>query len=531
MVVPLPRRPDFSPYFSNFFSENCLFLRWMGDRGDERARPAKRARHGHTPDNTALPLEARLPPELWSHVFAAVDDPAAAAAWRAVSKTARRLFDTLPGHDPSCGGNRALYEACRRADGATVARLIGDRRVVVALCRGGPNLHGSLFGHESVPIACRLLAVSTVVVGGGSAHGPRITTRDVEAACLAARTSDAVPLLLLAAAPVHTYQNSVVPTISSGVGVTEVCLDAAIAHRRPLLLRSLLAFVASHAFGDRDDYGDLPARAAVCAVRRRDAAMLRIVLDADGYRAPEAALALNHGDPVDDGQVDPLCEAVRYGWIEGVRLVSSHRRYLTPGPREPAALDGVQRMARAWCVALAYWMAVRMRRAEALKALTRSHRPTWCHPESPRHRCPPCARTHAHLCRSRQDGPHGAQGGAACRGDRPRSRSWPRPRARAPFVHRHATGLFVRAVAKAAAAASSGRRGGDAYLARLLTDALATDVEALIGRLLHDPTSLNGPWTPVPTVDSDASDDRDPVVDHDDWAHVKRSGYLDHLPD
>ncbi|AJF98017.1 hypothetical protein TW95_gp1283 [Pandoravirus inopinatum] len=92
-------------------------------------------------------------------------------------------------------------------------------------------------------------------------------------------------------------------------------------------------------------------------------------------------------------------------------------------------------------------------------------------------------------------------------------------------------GLFVRAVAKAAAAASSGRRGGDAYLARLLTDALATDVEALIGRLLHDPTSLNGPWTPVPTVDSDASDDRDPVVDHDDWAHVKRSGYLDHLPD
>ncbi|AJF98018.1 hypothetical protein TW95_gp1284 [Pandoravirus inopinatum] len=180
MVVPLPRRPDFSPYFSNFFSENCLFLRWMGDRGDERARPAKRARHGHTPDNTALPLEARLPPELWSHVFAAVDDPAAAAAWRAVSKTARRLFDTLPGHDPSCGGNRALYEACRRADGATVARLIGDRRVVVALCRGGPNLHARSLATRVCRLRVassqsrQLLSVAAARMGHGS---PRATSR------------------------------------------------------------------------------------------------------------------------------------------------------------------------------------------------------------------------------------------------------------------------------------------------------------------------------------------------------------------
>ncbi|QBZ80996.1 hypothetical protein pclt_cds_399 [Pandoravirus celtis] len=476
----------------------------MGDRGDERARPAKRARHGHTPDNTALPLEVRLPPELWSHVFAAVDDPAAAAAWRAASKTARRLFDTLPGHDPSCGGNRALYEACRRADEATVARLLGDRRVVVVLCRGGPNLHGSLFGHESVPIACRLLAAAASI-NGGSAHGPRITTRDVEAACLAARTSDAVPLLLLAAAPVRTHQNSVVPTIASVVGLTEACLDAAIAHRRPLLLRSLLAFVASHAFGDRGDYGDLPARAAVCAVRRRDAAMLRIVLDADGYRAPEAALALNHGDPVDDGQVDPLCEAVRYGWLEGVRLVSSHRRYLTPGPREPAALDGVQRIARAWCVALAYWMAVRMRRAEALKALTRSHRPTWCHPESPRATDALLAhgptRTFVALVKTAPMARKVAQRAAATGHAVALGLALARVRRLCAGMPQ---GLFVRAVAKAAAAASSGRHGGDA---------------------------LNGPWTPVPAVDSDASDDRDPVVDRDDWAHVKHSGYLDHLPD
>ncbi|AGO84098.1 hypothetical protein psal_cds_399 [Pandoravirus salinus] len=519
-------------------------------------RPAKRARCCDTADDLrTLPLQARLPAELWSRVFAAVDDPAAAAAWRATSATARRLFDALPGHDPSCGGNRALYEACRRADDAAVGRLLNDRRVVTALCRDGPNRHGSLFGHESVAIACRLLAASTHSDdddddddGDARTCRLRVATHDVEAACSAARTSDSVPLLLLGAAPTRTQRNPNVPIVASTVGVTEACLDAAIAHRRPLLLRALLAFVASHDPGVRD-YGDMPARAAVCAVRRRDAAMLRIVLDADGYRAPEAALARDHGGGDDDdgsgvdGQVDPLCEAVRHGWTDGVCLVSTHRRYAVPGTHEPP-LDAVQRMARAWCVALAYWMAVRMRRALALGALTRSHRPTWCHPESPHAIDALLAhgptRTFVALVKTAPMARKVAQRAAATGHAVALGLALARVRRLCVGMPQ---GLFVRAVAKAAAAtsprddrsgaASPGRccGGCGAYLSRLLTDALATDVNALVGRLLRDSSALNGRWAPVPDVDSNASDDSDPPAVDDDWARVKRSGYLDRLPD
>lgn len=506
----------------------------MTDEGREDAHgpPPKRARHSEPRSACAdgLPWEARLPLELWSRVFAAVDDPAAAAAWRAASAGARRLFDALPGHDPSCGGNRALYEACRRADEAAVCRLLADRRVVASLCRGGPNRHGSLFGHESASIACRLLA-ATADADAAGAHGPRLATRDVEAACAAARTTDAVPLLLLAAAPARAHPARPVPVIASAVGVTEACLDAAIAHRRPLLLRALLAFAASHASGTRD-YGDLPARAAVSAVRRRDADMLRIVLDADGYRAPEAALARNHGDAA-DGEVDPLCEAVRYGWIEGVRLAAAHRCYAAPGPYEPA-LDRVQRLARAWCVALAYWMAARLRRAEAVRTLTRSHRPTWCHPESPRAIDALLAhgptRTFAALIKTAPMARKVVQRAAAT------GRAVALGVALARVQHLcagMAQDVLARVVAKAVAAAqphATQTSGGASILSRRLTEAPPTDVAALVRSLLHDPPDPMDPWAPVPIVEDDTARDSRGTVD-DGWARVKRSGYLDGLCD
>lgn len=496
-------------------------------KGDARGPPVKRARHSDPCAADGLPWEARLPPELWSRVFAAVDDPVAAAAWRAASAGARRLFDALPGHDPSCGGNRALYEACRRADEAAVCRLLADRRVVASLCHGGPNRHGSLFGHESASITCRLLAASADAAG---VHGPRLATRDVEAACAAARTTDAVPLLLLAAAPARAYSTRPVPVIASTVGVTEACLDAAIAHRRPLLLRALLAFAASHASGTRD-YGDLAARAAVSAVRRRDAAMLRIVLDADGYRAPEAALARNHGGAA-DGEVDPLCEAVRYGWIEGVRLAAGHRCYTVPGPHEPP-LDRVQRLARAWCVALAYWMAVRLRRAEAVRALTRSHRPTWCHPESPRAIDALLAhgptRTFIALIKTAPMARKVAQRAAAT------GRAVALGVALARVQHLcagMAQGVLARVIAKAVAAAQhppeTQTPDGVGLLSRRLTDAPPTDVDALVRSLLHDPPRPTDPWAPVPITDDTATGDNQGVVD-DNWGRVKRSGYLDGL--
>lgn len=498
-------------------------------KGDARGPPAKRARHGEPRSACAdgLPWEARLPPELWSRVFAAVDDPVAAAAWRAASAGARRLFDALPGHDPSCGGNRALYEACRRVDEAAVCRLLADRRVVASLCHGAPNRHGSLFGHESASIACRLLAASA---DAADAHGPRLATRDVEAACMAARTTDAVPLLLLAAAPARAHPARPVPVVASAVGVTEACLDAAIAHRRPLLVRALLAFAASHASGTRD-YGDLPARAAVSAARRRDADMLRIVLDADGYRAPEAALARNHGDAA-DGEVDPLCEAVRYGWAEGVRLVAAHRCYAVPGPYEPP-LDRVQRLARAWCVALAYWMAVRLRRAEAVRTLTRSHRPTWCHPESP-HAIEALlahgpTRTFVALIKTAPMARKVAQHAAAT------GRAVALGVALARVQHLcagTAQGVLARAVAKAVAAArphATQTSSGVGLLSRRLTDASPADVDALVRSLLHDPPGPTDPWAPVPVADDTMGDNRGTVGDG--WACVKRSGYLDGLCD
>lgn len=344
-----------------------------------------------------MPLEARLPRELWSCVFAHVTDPATAAMWRATSTAARALFDSTPGHDPSCGGNRALYEACRRSDEATVERLLADPRVVAGVV-DAPNPHGSLFGHQSRWIACRLLAckrtpTTTMGTRGGAtgANTLRLTTADIDAACANARDDDAVPLMLLASVPTrlvrplrsaarfvtdayHGDADGAVPTVASAVGVTEACIDCAIAHRQPVLVRALMAFVASHRRGTRD-YADLPARAAVAAVRRGDASMLRLVLDADGYRTAEAVAAGEYGDDAETGE--PLCEAVRWNWTEAIRFIAAHRRY------DPKAFEGrSERNAVEHAVALAYWMAVRMRHVDAVKALAK-HLAPWRHVGQP----------------------------------------------------------------------------------------------------------------------------------------------------
>nr|UDO47628.1 hypothetical protein [Pandoravirus massiliensis] len=337
-------------------------------------RPAKRARHGNGDDR---PLDARLPPELWSRIFAAVDTPEAAAAWRATCKRARHLFDTLPGHDPSCDGNRALYEACRRGNETAVDRLLGDRRVTATLC-AAPNPHGSLFGHANRWIAQRLLAVRCRCDAGAVCSMP-IETRDIEAACRAARDDDAVPLSLLAALPTTVSANDGDGDDDTPVGISRACLVYAVARRRVLLVRMLLAFVADRA----PDHENLPACAAIAAVRRRDMGMLRVVIDADGYQVCEAILDRNHGDRGGGDEIDPLCEAVRRGWTEAVRLLANHRHYALVGPPE-APLGREQRLARVWCMALAYWMAVRLRRAASVVVLARSRKPPWCDPESPR---------------------------------------------------------------------------------------------------------------------------------------------------
>ncbi|WBR14480.1 hypothetical protein pkur_cds_305 [Pandoravirus kuranda] len=491
-------------------------------------RPAKRARRCAAATDD-VPLDARLPPELWSCVFAAIDTPEAAAAWRATCRRARYLFDTLPGHDPSCCANRALYEACRRGDETTVDRLLLDRRVVTALC-AAPNPHGSLFGHANRWIAQRLLA-SRCRSDAGAVRQIPIATRDIEAACKAARDDDAVPLSLLAALPTGAPvgrgngghdkddDNNGSENAALAVGISRVCLEAAVARRRVLLVRTLLAFVANRPH-DAPDRADLPARAAIAAVRRRDMVMLRVVLDADGYRVSEAVLDRNHGDGTD--QVDPLCEAVRRGWTDAVRLLANHRHYALVGPPE-APLGRDQRLARVWCMALAYWMAVRLRRAASIVALARSRKPPWCDPESPRAIDALLARGPTRtfvamlktLSMARKVGYRAAAAG--------------RTRALGVILARvcrlcgpsePGAAVFLRTVIKAAAAAAG---GAHRHLSLMLTDALRDGRNAVAVRLLGEPSGAGDAMWRAPSSA--------PPLEGDAWTHLVRSDYFANLDD
>nr|UMO79664.1 hypothetical protein [Pandoravirus aubagnensis] len=492
----------------------------------DESRPAKRIRLcGTVTDN--VPLDARLPPELWSRIFAAVDTPESAAAWRATCKRARLLFDTLPGHDPSCGANRALYEACRRRDETTVDRLLGDRRVTAALC-AAPNPHGSLFGHANRWIAQRLLAVRCRSDMGAMRSVP-IGTRDIEAACEAVRNDDAVPLCLLAALPMSTLvganndnDDDNAGNNRSGMtmaGVSRACLEWAVARRRVLLVRTLLAFVANRPH-DAPDRADLPARAAVAAVRRRDMIMLRVVLDADGYRVPEAVLDRNHGS--DGDAIDPLCEAVRRGWTEAVRLLANHRHYALVGPPE-APLGRDQRLARVWCMALAYWMAVRLRRAASVVVLARSRKPPWCDPESPRVIDALLAhgptRTFVAMLKTlsmaRKVGYRAAAAG--------RTRALGVALARVCRLcgpSEPGAAVFLRTVIKAAAAAAG---GAHRRLSLLLTDALREGRNAVAARLLAEPPGANDAAWRAPSSP--------PPLEGDAWMHLVRSNYFADLDD
>lgn len=488
------------------------------------SRPAKRARLcSSVSSDTAtddVPLDAYLPPELWSRIFAAIDTPEAAAAWRATCRRARCLFDVLPGHDPSCGANRALYEACRRGDETTVDRLLCDGRVTAALC-AAPNPHGSLFGHANRWIAQRLLAARCRSDTDAVRSIP-IETRDIEAACKAARNDDGVPLCLLAALPVSALvgdDNAGNNSSATAVGVSRACLESAVARRRVLLVRTLLAFVANRPH-DAPDHAELPARAAIAAVCRRDMVMLRVVLDADGYRVPEAVLDRNHNGGGDE--IDPLCEAVRRGWTEAVRLLANHRHYALVGPPE-APLGRDQRLARVWCMALAYWMAVRLRRAASVVALSRSRKPPWCDPESPRAIDALLAHgptrtfvaTLKTLSMARKVGYRAAAAG--------RTRALGVALARVCRLcgpSEPGAAVFLRTVIKAAAAAAG---GGDRHLSLLLTDALREGRNAVAARLLAEPPGASDAAWRAPSLP--------PPLEGDAWLHLVRSNYFADLDD